>query len=69
MRTQCPKIIFQSEATHCMIMIGNVIYNTCVCIIDTMKALNAVILCMLIQFSTVAIPVNAFMYKEFSAIK
>ena len=34
-----------------------------------MKALNAVILCMLIQFPTVAIPVNVYMYKELSAIK
>ena len=28
-----------------------------------------VILCMLIQFPTVAIPVNVYMYKELSAIK
>ena len=33
-----------------------------------MKALNAVILCKLIQFPTVAIPVNVYMYKELSAI-
>ena len=73
MRTQCPKIRFQSEATHCLLINDNVIYNIFVgpnvCITDTMKALNAVILYMLIQFPTVAIPVNVYMYKELSAIK
>ena len=58
----------QSGATHCLGINGNEIYNTLVtfvyiCIIDTMEVLNTVILSMLVQFPTVAIPVSAYMYK------
>ena len=65
MRTLCPKIIYQSEATHCLIIIGNIIYNT---FVTYVLSINAVILCMLVQFLTVAIPVNAYK-KKLSAIK
>ena len=34
-----------------------------------MEALNAMILSKLVQFPTVAIPVNAYMYKYLSATK
>ena len=63
--TQCPKIVCQSEAMHSMRIDGNVIYYTYAtyCIIDTMEAINAVLLCMMMQFLSVEILMNVYIYK------